>query len=440
MGNVEPKKKYGSIGKILLITYFFPPLNNISSMRTFAFARYLTAEGFDVTVLTVPKDRSGDKGQKVSNYHDKFKVVEAAGLNPVSQINLLKYQEKNSSKNFLTYLQRIKVYLLANLFSSLDFWLLKGQRSANKLVADNHFDIVLSSHSPISTHLIAWMLKRKHPNLYWIADYRDLWSYNHFGNTPKFPFSILQHVLERKLNRTADLLCTVSTPLQELLEKKYGKKTLVVENGYFPEDCNLVNETTQDFSKKIIFTYTGVFYPEKYNPSLFFTCLKEIIESQKITASEVEVLFYGINSTCLLPFVEVSGLPFSMVKLLPQISRNQALRAQQESTALLFFGHDTPATKGVLTGKLFEYMISGKPIIACGIGIGNMAGQLINETNTGYVCGDDKNKINHALLSILNQEELSPDHEKISLYRRDRLVGKLANYIKKVMSDKGYAD
>jgi hypothetical protein len=41
--------------KLLIITYFFPPLNSIASLRLYSFAKYLTEFGLDVTVFTTPK-------------------------------------------------------------------------------------------------------------------------------------------------------------------------------------------------------------------------------------------------------------------------------------------------------------------------------------------------------------------------------------------------
>lgn len=408
--------------KILLVTYYFPPFNNISSLRTLSFARYLGKSGYDVTVLTA--NHTALSGQEFDVSKEPFRL--AAILSARSRQAVVTDQDEAQRPGWP---RRFKAWLLGNLFSFIDRWYFDAVKEAFSLMAEQGFDVVISSHSPISCHCIARQLKLRFPGIKWIADYRDLWSYNHFGITPKFPFSVLQRYLEQRINRPADYLTTVSVPLKETLDAHYHKDAVVIENGFFPDDYEAGKDENVKFSARYTFSYTGILYMEKYDVTPFFRAMAEFIDDGAMAAEDGEIRFYGDNSFMLRDIVGATDLPVDFVRLLPRIPRRQALAVQRQSTALLFLGYESPETKGVLTGKLFEYMISGRPIIAVGITEDNLAGSLIRESNTGYVCGNDVGKIKDALGRIIGGEQLEPDWEFINQFRRDKLVDRLVEII-----------
>jgi len=413
--------------KILLITYFFPPLNNVSSLRTLSFARYLGFHGYQVTVLTVK--HADHSSQELEAAKEPFQVVEVEMKEEKRGDERSEKLEDKGQNLSPSLLKKIKAWLLGNFFSSIDKWYFAGVSDAFYLMEKEHFDVVISSHSPISAHCIAWKLKRNFPETLWIADYRDLWSYNHFGITPKFPFSLVQRSIEKKINRLANYLTTVSSPLKETLDAHYLKNALVLENGFFPEDYELGKDIQIDFPAKYTFSYTGLLYMEKYDVTPFLKALAQLIDNDEMDADEGEVRFYGENSYLLQSQVSDSNLPVDFVHLLPQIPREEALAVQRLSKGLLFLGYESEETKGVLTGKLFEYMISGRPIVAVGITEANLAGQLIQKSNTGYVCGNDIKKIKEAISKIISGEGLEPNKEFIEKFSRDKLAKRLVGLI-----------
>lgn len=422
--------KGGTRRNVLLVTYFFPPLNAVASLRTYSFANYLAEAGFEVTVLTVSRGTDQDVSLKLPI--NKFCVVECDYGAPVFSGSFPASHSVNQV--VLRLLRRLKLWWLGNLITPWDLWFRPGLAAARQLMRDNRFDCVISSHGPISSHLIVLCLKKKFPSIFWVADYRDLWSHQHFGTVAKFPFSLLQRAVERRINKSADLLVTVSPPWRDKLIECYAKECLLVENGYLPEDAMFGDDDRAVFPKEYTFIYTGVFYEGKYDPAPFFEALRELLDTGAVKAEQVEVRFYGPNSHLLQGSVNAARLQGDLVKLMPQVSRDEALRIQRGATALIFFAQDKPEALGVLTGKIYEYMVAGRPIIACGVRHESAVGQLLERTTTGFICGSEKTVIVEALRSIIAGKTPTPNLENIKQYRRDRLVGKLAELLREKLA------
>ena len=300
---------------------------------------------------------------------------------------------------------------------------------------NTEFDVLISSHSPITSHLIAKKIKQINSSIYWLADYRDLWFGNHFGSNPIMPLNLIQKKIERNINASADSLITVSKPLKEELTTRGKNKVLVIENGYFAEDVK--SEVQDDCDDEIIrIVYTGVYYPEKYNSKPLFLAVKNLLDQNILSESKIKIQFYGENSLYAKQPIKSTELSEEIVEVFDRISREEVLEIQRKATILLFIGHESPETKGVLTGKLFEYMIANKPILAIGISTDNAAGNLIIISKTGYVCGDDVDKIADAIKKVLNKDPFQPNHDVISYYRRDKTIARLADHIKSQLKER----
>lgn len=417
--------------KILLVTYYFPPLNAVASLRTYAFAKYLQALGNEVTVLTAAKVRS-PRDLDFPIAADGFRLVEAGEAQSAPSAGAARTADLSRQVKFRKLLSE---RVIGNIISSSDSWLPDGLRGASRLVARETFDVVLSSAGPISSHLVAARVKSLVPGIAWVADYRDLWSGNYCVPQPFFPLNHLQAWLERFLNRRADLLVTVSEPLRQIMAERYDKPAVVVENGFFPEDLAPPEEGAVHFPKRLTFASTGSIYPTKRDPLPFLAALKELIDERLISRDDVEVRFYGENTYRLDQRVRECGIA-DVVMLLPSVSRSESLAIQRASSGLIFLEADDPFSRGYLTGKLFEYLVAGPPIIAVGIGREHEAAKVISRTGTGFVCGNDVALLKEVIMRIARGERPAADWAEVERYRRDRLVEKLARYIGEHMAER----
>ena len=119
----------------------------------------------------------------------------------------------------------------------LYFWTKSAVHTAEEIIARENVTHVFTTYSPIQAHLIGAKLKKKHPHLKWVADYRDLWAINHIER-PQGIFNKLNTALEKAtVSGRADLITTISPPLKSKLEDFFpGNKVKVVYNGYDPDD------------------------------------------------------------------------------------------------------------------------------------------------------------------------------------------------------------
>jgi len=110
--------------------------------------------------------------------------------------------------------------------------------------------------------------------------------------------------------------------------------------------------------------HTGLLYPGTRDPRILFAALRPLVADGTISPGDLVVRFLGRNleiaGRSLQEFPEVS--PF--VELAGEVSYEESLRQQSRATALLLLEWPDPRAKGVLTGKLFEYLGTGKPVLA----------------------------------------------------------------------------
>lgn len=442
--------------KILIISYYFPPLNSIGSLRPHSWAKYWSRMGHDVTVLTFKKFNE-NHNLDLDNTGFEIVTIESKIFNQLSNFiaNKNKLTNKLISDNYinnkvtskfskpkslmLNYLRIFK--RKTGIFSTIrmpdlsDIFIFNINKVSKKLAK---YDVCVSTAGPYSVHLIAYRLKLKKHFNYWLADYRDLWTQNsYFGGL--FPFTIFEEFLERLVNRKAAAITTVSLPLQKKLEEKYRRNNVfTIENGFDPEDLLKIQGKSKlwnDHKMRII--YTGTIYPSSRDPSPLFIAIKRISKSNCADLLEnLEVLFAGGNTNLekLIQKYNVS----KYVKYLGYITREKVLLMQRDATILLFLESDDKKFNGIVTGKLFEYLASGSFIWGIGITSNSTSGKIIEDSNSGKCFGKDINKIQLELISLLEGNYLPSQNMKkeiIEKYSREILAKQLLDIIYRIVKN-----
>ena len=411
--------------RILMITAFFYPQNVIATSRVGQWVKYWARDGHEVTVLTTKKypfwavDYNVDLPPNVriieTGYLSRF-IIKRLVKNKIPDIR------HNGSISILKKIKRVLTSLID--IDIHDFWPISALKAGEKILSDNDFDLIISSYSPASSHIIASRLRKRFPKPIWIADFRDLWAHNHIVSQSAIS-KYIRMVREKNIVRHADVLTTVSEPLADILKKSYPeKKVSVIENGFDPDDYPDMGLTNKNFlaKNKTIITYTGMIYQGKQDPSLLLCAVNELIEENKIHASDIEIHFYGQSDKILSDIVKKGEFNrYGMLSIHGVIPRTQSIERQKNSDLLLLLGWNDPSAKGVLTGKIFEYIASGVPILGIGITNQSSVGQLIEQTRTGF-SSMDKEEVKQVILEVIRNKKVNfykPDIEKINLYRRD---------------------
>jgi glycosyltransferase involved in cell wall biosynthesis len=264
---------------------------------------------------------------------------------------------------------------LTNIPDNRTGWIPYALNSSSSIIKEWHPDIIYASALPVSVHFIAHILAKKY-HIPWIAEFRDLWVDNFNYPYPRFRKKF-DGWLERKILSNAVGFVTVSEPLAEILRKKYKKPVLVVMNGADIEDFESSPAISNETILKII--HTGNIYGGKRDPAPLFKALK----LAEINHDQIRVEFYGRGSDPIIRISEDHGVDH-MVKHKGTVPYRDALKLQQEADVLLLLSWNDPADKGAYTGKLFEYIASGRPILFTGLD-DDVVAKIIQERNLGFV-------------------------------------------------------
>jgi len=270
-----------------------------------------------------------------------------------------------------------RFYLTINFPDIERKWKEPALKAAKNLLEKEKYDLILSSSSPITTHVIASELKKTY-NIPWIGEYRDLWTLN-FNYQLGSIMRRFDRRLESKTMRNADALVTVSDAWVASLREMFPLKPAYnVPNGYDLEESPQNVPVTQTFT----ITYTGQYYLEKQNPQILFDSLNELINEEKINRSRLEVRFFGPRDDDFQRYIERLGLA-DVIKQFGVVSRNESLMRQRESQILWFMNWEDPKQTWASSLKLVEYLSAGRPILLTGGAGDNVIATMIRQTNTG---------------------------------------------------------
>lgn len=371
--------------KVIIITYHYLQNERIGSIRLQGLAKYLPKFGWDPTIITpqLSHNKRTESSSKIpyriieTEYKDaNARLVSFFGINPNKPIKKsLNIKEQKNRKTLFDHIFTLTKELLYYPDAEKG-WYKFGFEAGIKLLKEDNYDALISSSYPVTSHLIAKDLK-KHYNIHWVADFRDLWTQNHY-----YPYSFFRKLIETRLEKKtmemADALTTVSQPLSEDLSKRYSDRYIsTITNGFDPEETN----PGISLCNKFTITYTGTLYRGRRDPEPLFKALSELIQDGRIKREDVSVNFYGGHETWLNDDIEKYHLG-EIVSLHGSVSREIAIKKQWESHILLLLTWDNPLEKGVYTGKVFDYLAARRPILSLGLS-GGVVTKLLEDTNAG---------------------------------------------------------
>jgi len=429
--------------KILMTVLQFPPFGGAAVSRIYSFAKYWSRAGHDVTVVTPEKyPFMGQRDYWPEGYEDEsFKVVEVA-FSPLffskqeQERNKHRVSRADASgigKKVRTLLRKLRKNVIGNSVDMHRLWKSAVEKEALALLEKESFDVLFSSFSPQTSHLIASKIKQRYPELVWVADYRDLWTGNHLLKMhPVVQF--YQTYKEKKVLSGADLITTVSSPLAAYLRTLHHKKVEVIFNGYDHEEWGALPQEPffpDDGIFRIV--YTGTIYEGTRDPSPLFEAIAALERSAEVSAEKLQIYFYGDSGNVMeiaqryqvLDYVQEGGM----------LNKQDALRAQRDASLLLFLEgapqDGTLSAQGVLTSKIFEYLASATPVLAIGIDRTSPIGELLESTGLGEAVGTDVDKTEALLLQYMgNRVRTRPEeNDLIRQYRRVDQAYQLEQYI-----------
>ena len=354
----------------------------IGSQRPYGLAKYLKYFDWEPIVLTIKHPGNPPDGVSIiaTDYSDRLDSVKGflgfnAGTSFHEQfgIPVKKNYDYSPWKGKL-----IEFFSEIIAFPDREIgWYGPAVKAVSELLGKQKIDAIISTSYPVTAHLIARDIKRKY-GIPWVADFRDLWTQNHYHRKFKM-ISLLERRMELNALSFADILVTISSPLADKLKSLHmNKEVRCITNGYDPEDFDSI---PCDLTENFTITYTGRFYNGKRDPSILLEAASELIREGKIDKERTEIRFFGRHEEWLANDINKYRLK-NVARICGFISREEALKRQKESQLLLLLLWNDEKEKGVYTGKIFEYLGARRPILALG-GPNSIVRDLLEGTKTG---------------------------------------------------------
>jgi|TARA_B110000238_G_C16130773_1_gene441343 hypothetical protein len=418
--------------KVLIITYYWPPAGGSGVQRWLKFAKYLQDFDIEPIVYTVDNPNYDVVDTSLENeIPDSITVLKQPIFEPNNFIKKKKVATANVSSN-PSFIQKSLQYIRGNYFipDARKFWVKPSVKYLTSYLKSNPVDVVITTGPPHSMHLIGMRLKQK-LGVKWLADFRDPMS-NLFYNkdlllTTKSKIKLNQ--LEKEILSKADVVVTVSNHLQKEFQK-YRTKVEVITNGY---DNEVLIEQTYSLDKKFTLSHIGLL-PTQSNPIVLWQVLKEILSENEEFAQDLQLNFIGNSSKQIIDSLKDFDL-LNHASIIDYVAHSEAIRLQKKSQVLLLLIPQVKGSEGIITGKVFEYITSNRPILAL-VPKGSDLIEIIEGTNTGSVLEfNDKIKLKTTILELYKkykEGDLSVDAINIEQYHRKNLTKKLAQILTKL--------
>ncbi|WP_343659297.1 glycosyltransferase family 4 protein [Chryseobacterium sp.] len=375
--------------KILIITYYWPPAGGPGVQRWLKFAKYLPDFGWKPIIYT-PENPSYPLLDEtlMKDVPENIEMVRTKIWEPYQLAEKLNKSNKkfkagqfDVGKN-QSWKSRLSIWVRGNFFipDARVFWVKPSIKFLEKYLKENNIDTVVTSGPPHSLHLIGLGLKNKLQDLKWIADFRDPWTeisyYKHLKLTKSSDKKHRQ--LENAVFKNADItLATSYTDAENF--RKAGANAVCITNGFDESDSG---EKAEELKKgnKFTLSYIGVL-EQLRNPENLWKVLDELIKENTEFAADFTLKFVGRIDDKILHSIENSSLKNHILNL-GYLSHGKAIEEMQHSDVLLITNFPNESSKGIIPGKIFEYLASGKQILSFGPDKADVA-KILEETQAG---------------------------------------------------------
>ncbi|MDR2238753.1 MAG: glycosyltransferase family 4 protein [Chryseobacterium sp.] len=426
--------------KILIITYYWPPAGGPGVQRWLKFAKYLPEFGWNPVIYTpenpsyplvdesllkeVPQDIEMVKTRIWEPYQLAEKLNKSNKKFKAGQFDVGKNQSWKS---------KLSIWVRGNFFipDARVFWVKPSIRFLEQYLKENKIDTVVTSGPPHSLHLIGLGLKKKLPNLKWIADFRDPWTeisyYPHLKLTKS---SDRKHrMLESAVFKTADItLATSYTDAENF--RKAGARSVCITNGFDEEAGQKERKEHYVPQKTFTISYIGVL-EQLRNPENLWKALNELVKTYPDFAAHFALKFVGRVDDKILQNLEATELKNHILNL-GYLPHDQAVEEMEKSGLLLITNFPNESSKGIIPGKIFEYLASGKQIVSFGPEDADVA-RILNETSAGkHFSYHDTEAVKCFVLEkfeLWKQGNLSDNTGNIEQFSRRNLTQQLAEIL-----------
>jgi glycosyltransferase involved in cell wall biosynthesis len=376
--------------KALIVSLYFPPAGGGGVQRPLKLATHLPELGIETHVLA-PDDSKWVHRDEELALPAGAQVHRSRYIGPTGRKRAEELYGQRGVERLRTEARLLGRRLVVPDENAL--WLLTAVPAAIRLVRRYDIDVVLTTSPPGSVHVVGAAVKRA-TGARWVADLRDsLVAHPHMRAESRVVRvkELGQRAVARTVARRADAIACVSEAITAETEalRPSGRVVTIANGSDFDDFAGL------EYRRGDVFriTHTGSFFGKR-DPRPFLTALAET------GLEDVVARFVGDFRAADREWLAGLGLG-SRVELVPYVPRRRSLELQRDSEALLLLIPDAGGRgKGVLSGKVFEYLAAERPILAA-VPPDGAAAALLRDMGAGPVVPpDDVAGLRDAIVSL----------------------------------------
>lgn len=403
--------------KVLIIAYVFPPSGGPGVQRTSKFVKYLPTFNWEPIVLTGRQKLQLTDDNLLNDIPLNTKIIRTINLAPPESLRQVKLWGI-----FYRLLGWLSVPDLGVWWAPFALW------HGIKILRREPIKVIYATGGPFSALIVGVILKRLF-QLPLVLDFRDPWTLNPRRLPRKwhvFWREPVEQLLELMCLKNADKVLCVSQPMVQLFATRFEdaiiQKFGVITNGFDPDDLphHIEPGESAGCADKVNINYIGTI--NNYQTfDAFLKGVQILLSRRPELKTKVQCLFVGNNQP--VEQAELDGI----VSWSGYVSHPQAIRLMAQADILLLITGGSPHE---VTGKLFEYIATGKPILALAPVDGAVAeilgqvklGKVVSPTNPQDVAGG----LEILLDDLLAGMQYKPDWQAINQYTRYNTAAQLA--------------
>lgn len=438
--------------RLLLVTYYYPPMGGAGVQRVLKFSKYLPDFGVTPVVLAahdpgyvadaslLAEVPSGIEVHRVEHRSVLSRVAawRSARSRPAAALVLAPAAATSAP-------HRGRDRLLAA-YAALMFpddkrgWARRALALGRRLAAAQRFDAIVSSAPPMSTHWLASQLAAD-TGVPWIADYRDLWVDNPGYTAPAWRQSLDRRSEDAWLARAAGVVAVTPT-WQRLFAARLGERCPVafIPNGYDEADFAAIDAAPRAPGAEFSIVHTGTFYGPR-DPGALLDGVSRYLAAAPAGAPALKLRLVGnLGARFDATFAAFAARWPGVLERRGYVAHHEALAAMVSADALLLVvggGRDAArraAVAGILPGKLFEYLRCGRPVLMLGDEQGDAAA-LVRRHAGGCIADEtDPVRIAAALAELVARRHAPPEpggRAEVARFERRALAGELVAFVER---------
>lgn len=378
--------------KVLVITYYWPPSGGVAVQRWLKFSKYLRDFNWEPVIYTVSNGEFAEVDNSLfSEIPENIKVLKHKIWEPYSVYKLFtgKTISKRINRNTiqtgksLSFSERISIWIRGNLFipDTRFLWIKPSIAFLRNELKKNKYEAIISTGPPHSNHLIALQLA-KLTKLPWLADFRDPWTtMDYFKDLKLTRWAYNKHhKLELAVLKNATVVVVVGSLMKQEFDKKGAKRVEIISNGFDEFDFNFNSPKPTVLDSDFTLVHVGSFLKRR-NPYSLWKVISLLKKEQHPMADKIKIKLVGRVEQSILDSIDEFGLKPNLIQV-DYVPHNKVVEYLKSAQILLLPIDDFEGAKWVLTGKLFEYLASSRPVLCIGPKEGDAA-KVLAETGLG---------------------------------------------------------